>query len=84
MKKLSVTDPNTLYGVVTSLGGTVIPGRTFMFELPLSELNDVLPRLNSLGVGARSISERVEAHPTQLRCNHSVITLELFRAPEKK
>ena len=79
----AVTDPATLANVVVSLGGTPIPGRTFMFELPLSELKEALPRLNSLGVGARSISKRVEAHPTQLRCNHTVMTLELFRIPEK-
>ena len=79
----AVTDPATLANIVTSLGGTPIPGRTFMFELPLSELKEAFPRLNSLGVAARSVTQRVEAHPTQLRCNHTVITLELFRIPEK-
>lgn len=84
MTKMVVDDPNTLAGVVTQLGGVVLPGRTFRFELPLSEVNTVVPKLNQLGVAARSISERVESHPTQLRCNHTVMTLELFRAPEKK
>ena len=83
--KMVVDDPNTLANIIVSLGGTPIPGRTFTFDLPLSEVKTVIPKLNELGVAARSVSERVtEAHPTQLRCNHTVMTLELFRAPEKK
>ena len=84
MTKMVVDDPATLANIVTALGGTPIPARTFTFELPLSEVNTVIPKLNQLGIAARRISERVEAHPTQLRCNHTVMTLELFRAPEKK
>ena len=47
MAKLSVTDPNTLHGVVTALGGRVIPGPSFKFELPQEDVREVVPKLNS-------------------------------------
>ena len=47
MAKLSVTDPTTLHGVVSALGGRVIDGPTFKFELPQEEVREVVPKLNS-------------------------------------
>ena len=38
MAKLSVSDPRTVAGVVTELGGRAIAGPTFRFELPQSEV----------------------------------------------
>ena len=81
MPKICVDDPNTLAAVVTSLGGTVIPGDTFRFDLPLEAVREVVPRINELGVAVRKISERIEDHPTRLRCPRSVATLELYRRP---
>ncbi len=79
MPKIAIDDPNTLAAVVTSLGGTVIPSETFRFDLPLDQVRDVVPRLNELGVGCRKIYERVEDHPTRLRCPQTVATIELYR-----
>ena len=80
MSKPMIDDPNTLAGVITGLGGTVIPGRTFRFEVPRANVRDVVPRLNKLGVGVRRISERTEMGPK----SHTVTTLELYRPDANK
>ena len=82
MSKIIIDDPNALASVVTGLGGSVIPGRTFRFDLPLGSVRDVVPRLNELGVGVRKISERIEDNPTKLFSPITVATLELFRREE--
>jgi hypothetical protein len=84
MSKLMIDDPNTLAGVVTGLGGTVIPGPVFRFDLPLSQVREVIPKINELGVGVRKISERVEDNPTKLFSPQTVATLELYRPEEPK
>ena len=60
-EKMVADDPDTLANIVSALGGTPIPGRTFTFDLLLSEVNTVFPKLNDLGVAARSISECVDS-----------------------
>ena len=82
MSKPITTDPNALAAVITGLGGTVIPGPTFRFDLPLSEVRTVIPKINELGLRCERVSERVEDHPTQLRCSRSVVTVALFRDTE--
>lgn len=79
MSKLTVTDPHTLAGVVTSLGGAVIPGPTFKFDLPKSEVREVIPKLNALGVTCENIGERIEDDPIRLRCSHTVVTIALYK-----
>jgi hypothetical protein len=76
-------DYTTLAGLVTNLGGVMRPGQTFMFDLPLEKVKEVVPKLNSLGIGARVMSEYVTDHPTQLRSPMTVATLEAYRKPEK-
>jgi hypothetical protein len=78
MTKPMIDDPNTLANVVTGLGGTVIPGPTFRFDLPLADVREVVPKLNQLGVGVRKVSERTEDNPTKLRSPMTVATLELY------
>ena len=73
------TDPNTLAHIVTGLGGTVIPGQTFRFDLPVEKVKEAIPRINDLGLGVRRISERQEENPTKLGCSWGVVTLELHR-----
>jgi hypothetical protein len=81
MKPL-VQNPKTLAAVVTELGGTVVPADTFVFDLPLSEVKDVVPRIHELGVGIRKISERVEHNPTKLFSPITVARLELYYRSE--
>jgi hypothetical protein len=76
-------DPQTLANVITGLGGTVIPGDTFRFDLPLEMVREVVPKINQLGVGVRKISERIEDHPTRLLTPQTVATLELYRPQEQ-
>jgi hypothetical protein len=81
MTKLVVDDPRTLYGVVTQLGGTVIPGRTFRFELPMAQVRDVVPKLNELGVRCERVAERVGDHPSQINRTCSYVTIALYKEP---
>ena len=50
MVKPIVTDnPDVLANVVTGLGGTVIPGPTFRFYLPLEKVREVVPKIQRSG-----------------------------------
>ena len=62
----SVRNPDTLAHVITELGGTVVQADSFQFDLPLSEVKTVVPKLCEFGVGVRKVSERVGDHPTKL------------------
>jgi hypothetical protein len=79
MSRPLVENPDTLAAIVTDLGGTVIPGRTFRFDLPLSQVKEAVPKINELGVGVRKISERIEEDPTRPLCAITMTTLELYR-----
>jgi hypothetical protein len=76
------TDPNTLANIVTGLGGTVIPGPTFQFDLPISEVKTAIPKINELGVGCRKISERVEDDPVRLNCQRGVVRIALVKSDD--
>jgi hypothetical protein len=76
------TDPNTLASIVSGLGGTVIPGPTFRFELARENAKEVIPRINELGIRCRTVGERVKDHPTRLNCSQSVLTIELYKSDE--
>ena len=79
MARPGVYDSNTLAGIIQSLGGRVVPANTLQFDLPLSEVRNVIPRLNELGVGCRKVAERIEDNPTKLFSPQSVATLEVFK-----
>ena len=76
------TDPNTLANIVTGLGGTVIPGPTFQFDLPLSEVKTAIPKINELGIGCRKLSERVEDDPVRLNCQRGVVRIVLVKSDD--
>jgi hypothetical protein len=76
------TDPNTLANIVTGLGGTVIPGEAFVFDLPISEVKTAIPKINELGIGCRKLSERVEDHPTKLNCQRGVVRIALVKSDD--
>jgi hypothetical protein len=82
MTKPVTTDPQVLANIVTGLGGTVIPGPTFRFDLPRESVKEAIPRINELGIRCRTISERVADHPTRLNCSQSILTVELYRSDE--
>ena len=84
MTKIVTEDPRVLASLVSGLGGTVIPGRTFQFELPRENVREVIPRINELGLRARTISEKVKDHPTQLNRTQSVLTIELYKSDDKQ
>jgi hypothetical protein len=72
-------NPDALAAYVEQLGGEVIPGRTFRFEMPLSETRRIIPDINKLGLRAEKISERQTSDANGHAI--SVATIELRRAP---
>jgi hypothetical protein len=82
---MALTDPNALAALVESLGGTVIPGRTFKFDLPMSRVREVVPHIHELaGLRVEKVpgSERSEAgDPSGINRIQTVVTLELKRKP---
>jgi hypothetical protein len=84
VSKPITTDPATLSNLISGLGGTVIPGETFCFDLPLSAVRTAVPKINELGINVRKISERVEDNPTKLFSPITVARLELYISPETR
>lgn len=84
MAKPITENPDTLAAVVAGLGGTVIPGPTFRFDLPLSEVRTVIPKINDMGIGVRKVGEYQTDNPRKLFSTMTVATLELYRPQEKK
>lgn len=81
MGKLSVVNPHTLAGVISELGGRVINGPSFRFELPQEDVREVIPRLNQLGLRCERVGERVSDHPRQINRQCSFVTIALFKEP---
>jgi hypothetical protein len=72
-------DAATLANVIGGLGGVVIPGPVFRFQLPLAKVKEVVPKINQLGIGVRKVGEFEADNPTKLFSTMSVVTLELYR-----
>jgi hypothetical protein len=83
MTRPVTTDANAIAAIVTGLGGEVIPGRTFRFDLPKEMVREVIPKINELGIACRNVGERTRDHPTQLRCSQTICTIELHHRTEK-
>ena len=67
MAKLVTTDPNTLAAVVTGLGGRVINGDVFGFDLPLESVREVVCEIERNGPRRpENLGERIKDHPTKL------------------
>ena len=84
VKPLVTDNPDVLANVVAGLGGTVIPGPTFKFMLPLEKVRDVVPRINDLGLGVRRVGEFQMENPQKLFSSMTVATLELYRPDQPK
>jgi hypothetical protein len=80
MTKLA-DDPKTLAKLIASLGGTVIDGDTFRFDLPVRDVREAVPKINAMGLGVRKISERVAQDQNG---THNVMTLALYKPAKKE
>lgn len=80
-----IDDPNALAAFISNLGGKPIEHESFRFELPLSQVREIVPKIcNTLdGVGVRKVDEYRDQHPTRQEM-HSVAVLELYRRPAKQ
>jgi hypothetical protein len=75
-----VTNTHALANIVHSLGGSVVPGQTFQFDLPLSQVREIVPKISdSTGLGVRKISETIGEHPTRIGDAQTIARLELYR-----
>lgn len=83
MAKPITTDPTTLANVITGYGGEVIPGDTFRFHLPVSQVPEVIPKINQMGIGVRKVGEFQAENPTKLFSSVSIATLELYRPQDE-
>jgi len=79
-----IDDPNQLAGLVRSLGGEVVPAENFRFNLPLSEVRTVVPKINYVsGLGVRRVGEHQATHPTR-GTQQAIVTLELYRPRQEQ
>ena len=78
-------NPEALAALVTSLGGEVIPGRTFRFDLPLSKVREVVPKINqATGLRVEKVGERQDTGDARsIDRVQSIATLELRRKPQE-
>ena len=76
------TDPHVLANIVSGLGGTVLAGPTFRFELPRENAKEVIPKINELGLRCRTVDERIKDHPTRLNSQQTVLTIALYNGEE--
>jgi hypothetical protein len=75
-----ITNPNVLRGIIDGLGGRCVPAPTFQFDLPLSQVREIIPKISdSTGLGVRKISETIGEHPTRLGDAQTIARLELYR-----
>jgi hypothetical protein len=83
MAKRPVTeDPSVLAALVTGMGGTIIPGPTFQFELPRSKVREVVPEINKLNISVRKVGEYTTERSDKLFSAHTVVRLQLCRPQE--
>jgi hypothetical protein len=75
---------NALASLIEAHGGTIVEGATLRFDLPRSEVEKVIPKINDYHdeVHVRRISERQENNPINGGVM-SVVRLECFRSSEK-
>jgi hypothetical protein len=78
-------NPEALAAIITGLGGTVIPGRTFRFDLPLSQVREAVPKINqATGLRVEKVSERQDTgDPSGPDRVQGIATLELRRQPQE-
>jgi hypothetical protein len=82
MSRPVTENPDVLANIIHGLGGSVIPGPSFRFDLPLERVKEVVPKINDLGIRCRKVAERVGDHPTQINRQISIATIELYKSDE--
>jgi hypothetical protein len=79
---MSLADnPDALAEYVRHLGGKPIEGRTFRFEMELSQTRRIIPEITKLGVRCDKVAERQGRDVNGHAC--SIATIELRRPPAK-
>jgi hypothetical protein len=82
---MALTDSDALASIVTALGGTVLTDRrTFQFDLPMSKVKEIVPKINQLtGLRVEKVGERVDSGDARsIDRVQGIATLELRRKPE--
>jgi hypothetical protein len=82
---MALTDPDALAAIVESLGGTVLNDRrTFQFDLPLSKVKEIVPKINQLtGLRVEKVGQRVDSGDARsIDRVQGIATLELKRQRE--
>ena len=65
--KIVVDNPDTLAPLIRDMGGTIVPGPTFQFEIPLADVAAIVPKIHALGVSVKKISEQLDRNPFKAR-----------------
>jgi hypothetical protein len=78
-------NPEALAAIITGLGGTVIPGRVFRFDLPMASVREVVPKINQLtGLRVEKVAERQDTGDARsIDRVQGIATLELRRKPQE-
>jgi hypothetical protein len=73
-------NPKALAETITGMGGSVIPDpNVFTFTLPVGRVQEVVPKLNSLGVGCRKHHEYQSTNPITGRTENVVRLTAYYR-----
>jgi hypothetical protein len=79
---MPITNPDALAEIIENNEGTVIPGRTFRFELPMSKVKERVPKIcQATGLRVEKVSEHSETGDGYDRVQ-TILTLELKRRPQ--
>jgi hypothetical protein len=77
-------NPRALAALVQSFGGKPIEHHNFRFEIPLSQVREVVPQilkpLENEHIGCRRVDERRDQHPTRHE-EHSIV---VYRRPKEE
>lgn len=66
--KIVVDNPDTLAPLIRDMGGTVISGTScFLFDLPLRDVDTVVPKLTELGLKVVKEGEYLTRDPRKAR-----------------
>jgi hypothetical protein len=77
-------NPEALAAIITGLGGTVIPGKVFRFDLPRGQVASTIPKIHqATGLRVERVAERIDrGDPCSNNRVETICTLELKRQPE--
>jgi hypothetical protein len=76
---------NALANLIEAQGGVIVPGNALRFDLPLSKVRDVIPKVCDYhdALRVRKVAERRENNPDGTGLQ-GIVTLECYRSDEKR